>query len=109
MASIIPPQITALATFRQGISETRCLLNILESYNKLGIPTGDLPNGNANPVILLEKERIKAIFKELRENIKVEVTNDLPIIVPVQVGPTGTGSAVVANIPGSFNLKGIII
>jgi hypothetical protein len=109
MGSIIPPPITAFATFRQGISETRCLLKVLESYNKLGIPTGDLPNGNANPVLLLEKERIKAIFDELRENIKIEVTNDLPIVAPVQVGPTGTGTAVIATIPGSFSLKGIII
>jgi hypothetical protein len=85
------------------------LLRILEAYNKLGIPTGDLPNGNVNPVLLLEKERIIAVFDELRENVKIEVTNDLPIIVPVQVGPTGTGSAIVANIPGSLSLQGVLI
>ena len=111
MASIIPPPITALSSLRQGISETRCLLRVLEAYNKLGIPTGDLPNGNPNPVLLLEKERIKAIFDELRENIKVEVTNDLPIFIPVTVatpaGP-GTGTASIL-LPGSFNLQGVII
>jgi hypothetical protein len=106
---IIPPPIVALSSLRQGISETRCLLTVLGAYNKLGIPTGDLPNGNVNPVILLEKERIKAIFQEIRENLKVEVTNELPIIAPVQVGPTGSGTAIIATIPGSFNLTGIII
>ena len=86
--SIIPPPIAALSTLRQGISETRCLLRILESYNKLGIPTGDLPNGNVNPVILLEKERIKAIFQEMRENIKVEVNSGvLPITIATPAGP----------------------
>lgn len=111
LGSIIPPPITALSSLRQGISETRCLLKILESYNKLGIPTGDLPNGNVNPVILLEKERIKAIFQELRENVKIEVTNDLPVVIPVTVGtPAGPGTGT-ANIllPGGINLTGVII
>ena len=111
MPSIIPSQITAISSLRQGISETRCLLRILESYNKLGIPTGDLPNGNVNPVLLLEKERIKAIFDELRENIKIEVTNDLPIAIPVTVvTPAGPGSGFATIlVPGSFNLTGVII
>ena len=109
MPSIIPAPLTALSTLRQGMSETRCLLRVLDAYNKLGIPTGDLPNGNVNPVLLLEKERIKAIFDELRENVKIEVTNDLPIISPVQVGPTGTGTAIIAIIPGSFSLTGVMI
>lgn len=109
MPSIIPAPLTALSTLRQGMSETRCLLRVLDAYNKLGIPTGDLPNGNVNPVLLLEKERIKAIFDELRENVKIEVTNDLPIISPVQVGPTGTGTAIIATIPGSFSLTGVMI
>jgi hypothetical protein len=93
------------------MSETRCLLRVLESYNKLGIPTGDLPNGNVNPVLLLEKERIKAIFDELRENVKIEVTNDLPIAIPVTVAtPAGPGAGVASIIiPGSFSLTGVLI
>jgi hypothetical protein len=111
IGSIIPSKITALSSLRQGISETRCMLKVLEAYNKLGIPTGDLPNGNVNPVILLEKERIKAIFQELRENIKIEVTNNLPIVIPVTVAtPAGPGSGT-ANVflPGGLNLTGIIV
>lgn len=88
MPSIIPTPLTALSTLRQGISETRCLLRVLEAYNKLGIPTGDLPNGNVNPVLLLEKERIKAIFDEIRENAKVEVTTGfLGLTVTTPAGP----------------------
>lgn len=111
MPSIIPSPLTALSTLRQGMSETRCLLRVLESYNKLGIPTGDLPNGNVNPVLLLEKERIKAIFDELRENVKIEVTNDLPINIPVTVAtPAGPGTGVASIIiPGSFSLTGVLI
>jgi len=111
MPSIVPPQLTALSTLRQGVSETRCLLRVLEAYNKLGIPTGDLPNGNVNPVLLLEKERIKAIFDELRENVKIEVTNDLPIAIPVTVAtPAGPGTGVASIlVPGSFSLTGVLI
>jgi hypothetical protein len=111
MPSIIPAPLVAFSTLRKGISETRCLLRVLESYNKLGIPTGDLPNGNVNPVLLLEKERIKAIFDEIRENVKVEVTNDLPIAIPVTVAtPAGPGTGVATIlVPGSFSLTGVIL
>lgn len=109
MPSIIPPQITAISTLRSGISETRCVNKIIEAYTNLGIPTGNLPNGQINPVLSLEIARLQAIFDELRENVKIEVTNDLPIIAPVQVGPTGTGTAIIANIPGSFSLQGVLI
>ena len=98
MPPIIPPQITALSTLRQGISETRCLLRVLEAYNKLGIPTGDLPNGNVNPVLLLEKERIKAIFDEIRENAKIEVTTGL---IPIPIGA--------AVIPPFLPFEGVIM
>jgi hypothetical protein len=98
MPSIIPPPLTALSTLRQGMSETRCLLRVLESYNKLGIPTGDLPNGNVNPVLLLEKERIKAIFDELRENAKIEVTTGL---IPIPIGA--------AVIPPFLPFEGVIM
>jgi hypothetical protein len=98
MPPIIPPQLTALSTLRQGVSETRCLLRVLESYNKLGIPTGDLPNGNVNPVLLLEKERIKAIFDEIRENAKIEVTTGL---IPIPIGA--------AVIPPFLPFEGVIM
>lgn len=98
MPPIIPPQITALSTLRQGISETRCLLRVLEAYNKLGIPTGDLPNGNVNPVLLLEKERIKAIFDEIRENAKIEVTTGL---IPIPIGA--------AVIPPFLPFEGVVM
>ena len=98
MPPIIPPQLTALSTLRQGISETRCLLRVLEAYNKLGIPTGDLPNGNVNPVLLLEKERIKALFDEIRENAKIEVTTGL---IPIPIGA--------AVIPPFLPFEGVIM
>jgi hypothetical protein len=98
MPPIIPPQLTALSTLRQGISETRCLLRVLEAYNKLGIPTGDLPNGNVNPVLLLEKERIKAIFDEIRENAKIEVTTGL---IPIPIGA--------AVIPPFLPFEGVVM
>jgi hypothetical protein len=98
MPPIIPPQLTALSTLRQGVSETRCLLRVLEAYNKLGIPTGDLPNGNVNPVLLLEKERIKAIFDEIRENAKIEVTTGL---IPIPIGA--------AVIPPFLPFEGVIM
>jgi hypothetical protein len=100
--AIIPPPIAALSTLRQGISETRCLLRVLEAYNKLGIPTGDLPNGNVNPVLLLEKERIAAIFQEIRENVKIEVNTG--ILGTVVVTPAGPG-----NIPPFTTFEGILI
>jgi hypothetical protein len=102
MPSIIPPQLTAISTLRQGISETRCLLRVLDAYNKLGIPTGDLPNGNVNPVLLLEKERIKAIFDELRENVKIEVNTG--IFGALVATPAGPGT-----IPPFTSFEGILI
>lgn len=44
----IPSVLLPLARFRTGFSETRANLNIIKQFQRFGIPTGPMPDGQPN-------------------------------------------------------------
>ena len=82
------PQFTlGLSEFLPGMSETRVFANYIEELQKMGIPTGDLPDGSPNLMIQANLSSIKGQFKEMHENGKTEI-----FIPPLAVAAVGAGS-----------------
>jgi|688.fasta_scaffold32533_3 hypothetical protein len=77
-----------------GYSEARAFMGTIEEYQKIGIPTGAMPDGSPNLDILSRFGQMKAMAKEDAENGKVQVA-----IPPLAVPPWGV------SLPSSANGK----
>ena len=69
---------------RPGLSVIQSTANIVKDLNKLGIPTGPMPDGSANLTVGLVFANTKEIYRGLKKD----------------------ASAQVAFAPGSFNIVG---
>jgi len=69
----IPLPLLALASMLPGTSPERTTTNAIEGLQGLGIPTGTLPDGSPNLMLLYNLVSNKAIDREEAENGKVEV------------------------------------
>jgi HPt (histidine-containing phosphotransfer) domain-containing protein len=78
----IPMPLLLLTQFLPGTSPERSSINTIEELQKLGIPTGTLPNGSPNLMLLFNLSANKGADKEESENGKVEGT----VIVPPLTG-----------------------
>lgn len=67
-----------------GFSETRAFIGTITELQKIGIPTGDMPDGSPNLSIMAMFSQIKGISSELAENSKVQVA-----IPPLTMTPAG--------------------
>lgn len=81
----IPLPLLLATRFLSGFSSTRAYLNIIEEFEKLGIPTGDLPDGSPNEYMIAIKAIIDGIDKEESENGQVQIAID-----PLSITPIGT-------------------
>ncbi len=87
IASGLPPFTLGLSQFLPGMSETRVFANYIEELQKMGLPTGDLPDGSPNLMIQSNLSSIKGQFKEMHENGKTEI-----FIPPLSVVALGAGT-----------------
>ena len=79
------------AKFLPGISDTRSFANVIENMQKLGLPTGDAPDGGPNMMNAMLKAQIKGANLEIAENGKVELAiPSLEVITPPFGGPGKT-------------------
>lgn len=69
----IPLPLLALSSILPGTSPERTTTNAIEGLQELGIPTGTLPDGSPNLMLLYNLVSNKALDKEEAENGKVEV------------------------------------
>jgi hypothetical protein len=67
-----------------GYSESRAFLGAIEEMQKLGIPTGPMPDGSPNLDVLSKFAQMKAMAKEDAENGKVQVA-----VGPLSITPAG--------------------
>jgi len=67
-----------------GYSESRAFLGTIEEMQKLGIPTGPMPDGSPNLEVLSKFAQMKAMAKEDAENGKVQVA-----VGPLSITPAG--------------------
>ena len=70
--SKIPKVLLLLANFLPGTSASRASINTIEELQKLGIPTGTLPDGSPNLMLLFNLASNKATKKESAQNGKLQ-------------------------------------
>jgi hypothetical protein len=76
----IPIPLLLAAQFLQGYSPERATINAIEGLQKLGIPTGTLPDGSPNLMLLYNLITNKAADKENAENGKTMVASVGPLL-----------------------------
>ena len=77
----IPAPLLALSGFLPGTDPNRSTINTIEFLQELGIPTGTLPDGSPNLMVLAQLAGFKGADKENSENGKVETTIDVQCAV----------------------------
>jgi len=82
--NIVPWGILAASSLLEGYSETRAFIGTIEELQKLGIPTGAMPDGSPNLTVLSMFSQLKAQALEKAENGKVQVA-----VGPLTITPAG--------------------
>lgn len=74
----IPAFLNLLSVLLPGYSSERATLNVLEQLQKLGLPTGAMPDGSPNQMNIFIKSMITGMDQEETQNGKVETSVLLP-------------------------------
>jgi hypothetical protein len=80
----IPAALLAASELLDGYSESRGFINVISEYQKIGLPTGVMPDGSPNLMLQAKFAEIKGHQKEQNENGKVQV-----FVKPLTVTPAG--------------------
>ena len=80
----IPIPLLYASNLLEGYSETRAFIGTIEELQKIGIPTGPMPDGSPNLTVLSMFSQLKASANEENENGKVQVG-----IGPLTITPSG--------------------
>lgn len=82
----IPLPLLLAANLLPGFSPQRATINFIEKLQALGIPTGVLPDGSPNLMLLYNLMTNKSIDEERANNEKIKIVLDSPL--------TGVGKAI---------------
>jgi hypothetical protein len=88
--SKIPKVLLLLANFLPGTSPSRASINTIEELQKLGIPTGTLPDGSPNLMLLFNLASNKATKKESAQNGKIQAIGISADGKPVKISGKST-------------------
>ena len=80
----IPLPLLFASQLMSGYSESRAFLGAIEEMQKLGIPTGPMPDGSPNLEVLSKFAQMKAMANEDAENGKVQIA-----VGPLSITPAG--------------------
>jgi len=80
----VPLPLLFASQLMDGYSESRAFIGAIEEMQKLGIPTGPMPDGSPNLEVLSKFAQMKAMAKEDAENGKIQVA-----IGPLAITPAG--------------------
>jgi hypothetical protein len=78
----IPKPLLIATKLLGGFSASRAFVNVIEEYQKLGLPTGPMPDGSANLGLISVFGQLKGTKKEDDENGKVESLSDFGVWLP---------------------------
>ena len=78
----IPLPLLFASQLLSGYSESRAYLGAIEEMQKLGINTGDMPDGSPNLDVLSKFAQMKAMANEDAENGKVQIAVGALSITP---------------------------
>ena len=108
VAKMIPmPAILLLcsALSKPGLSPLRSISNICASLEKLGIPTGDNPDGSPNLVVRAIYEITKEHYRAMQEDASVQAASEIGSVIAT--GANSGGPVITTSIL-PFAVKGII-
>ena len=88
--SKIPKVLLLLANFLPGTSPSRASINTIEELQKLGIPTGTLPDGSPNLMLLFNLASNKGTKKESAQNGKIQAIGISADGKPVRISGKST-------------------
>lgn len=80
--SRVPLPLLFASEFLGGYSESRAFIGTIEEFQKLGIPTGALPDGSPNLTILSFFGMMKAMESEKNQNGKVQIASGPYVVTP---------------------------
>jgi len=80
----IPLPLLFASQFMDGYSESRAFIGAIEEMQKLGIPTGTMPDGSPNLDVLKMLGQMKSMASEEAENGKVQIA-----VGPLTMTPAG--------------------
>jgi hypothetical protein len=80
----LPLPLVFASRLLDGYSATRAFIGTIEELQKMGIPTGPLPDGSPNLTVLSMFGQLKAASSEEAENGKVQVA-----LGPLAITPAG--------------------
>jgi hypothetical protein len=80
----IPIPLLFASQLLDGFSATRAFIGTIEELQKLGIPTGPMPDGSPNLHVLSVLSQLKAMSDEEAENGKVQIA-----VPPLAITPAG--------------------
>jgi hypothetical protein len=86
----VPAPLLLLSELLPGFSVNRAFLNHITSLQKMGIPTGPLPDGSPNLMLMRDFSMMEAFNKEQVQNGKIEGVFSFQ-----QIAPTGAMPAYV--------------
>jgi hypothetical protein len=69
----LPLPLLLATKLRKGYSKTGAFLNVISEFEKLGLPTGPMPDGSPNLTLISVKAIIDGIDKEITENSRVDI------------------------------------
>jgi hypothetical protein len=74
-----------------GYSESRAFLGTIEELQKIGIPTGPMPDGSPNLDVLAKFAQMKGMANEQAENGKTQIALRPIAVLPIGVTEPATG------------------
>jgi hypothetical protein len=83
---------------RPGLSTIQSTANIVKDLNRLGIPTGPMPDGSANLTVGVMFASTKEQFRALKEDASVQGAMT-PFSANVVVTGVGGGARTIVNAP----------
>ena len=91
---------------RPGLSVIQSVANITKDLNRLGIPTGPMPDGSANLTVACAFASTKEIYRGIKNDMSIQVGIQPYSMTCVGVGQNGGGTMqlVVKNIDSSLGV-----
>ena len=84
----IPLPLLFATQLLDGYSESRAFVGTIEELQKMGVPTGSMPDGSPNMEVLSKFAQMKAMAKEEAENGKVQIALGILSVTPAGTIPT---------------------
>jgi hypothetical protein len=81
----IPYPLLLSSELLDGYSSTRAFLNVIEEFEKLGLPTGPMPDGSPNLMLVSIKAILDGSDKEDRQNGSLQVAVKPMTVLPIGV------------------------